>query len=57
MNEQALLGCSFPLIRRIFVFYREDGSLDEIAGRAYANLLLSTEGQKLVDRAGYLPIR
>lgn len=57
MNEQALLDCSFPLIRRIFVFYREDGSLDEIAGRAYANLLLSTEGQKLVDRAGYLPIR
>lgn len=57
VNKQALLDGSYPLIRRIFVVYREDGSLDEIAGRAYANLLLSTEGQKLVDRAGYLPIR
>lgn len=56
-NKQALLDGSYPLIRRIFVVYREDGSLDEIAGRAYANLLLSVEGQKLVDRAGYLPIR
>lgn len=57
VNQQALLDGSYPLIRRIFVVYREDGSLDEVAGRAYANLLLSTEGQKLVDRAGYVPIR
>jgi len=56
-NKQALQDGSYPLIRRIFVIYRQDGSLDEIAGRAYANLLLSTEGQQLVDRAGYLPIR
>jgi phosphate transport system substrate-binding protein len=57
VNKQVLLDGSYPLIRRIFVVYREDSSLDEIAGRAYANLLLSAEGQKLVDQAGYLPIR
>ena len=57
INKQAVLDGSYPLIRRIFVILREDGEIDELAGRAYANLLLSKQGQALVDRAGYLPIR
>ena len=57
VNKQALLDGTYPLTRRIFVIIRQDGELDELAGRAYVNLLLSSEGQKLVDKAGYLPIR
>lgn len=57
VNKQALLDGTYPLTRRIFVVIREDGELDELAGKAYANMLLSNEGQKLVDQAGYLPIR
>ena len=57
IHKQAILDGSYPLIRRIFVILREDGEIDELAGRAYINLLLSKEGQALVDRAGYLPIR
>jgi phosphate transport system substrate-binding protein len=57
VNKQALLDGTYPLTRRIFVVIREDGELDELAGRAYVNMLLSNEGQKLVDQAGYLPIR
>jgi len=57
VNTQALVDGSYPLIRRIFIIFREDGELDELAGRAYANLLLSREGQMLIDEAGYLPIR
>ena len=57
VNKQALLDGTYPLTRRIFVVIREDGELDELAGRAYVNMLLSSEGQKLVDKAGYLPIR
>lgn len=57
INKQAILDGSYPLIRRIFVILREDGEIDELAGRAYANLLLSQEGQALIDRAGYLPVR
>jgi phosphate transport system substrate-binding protein len=45
------------LIRRIFVIVREDGAIDQLAGKAYVNLLLSQEGQALIDKAGYLPIR
>lgn len=57
VNKQAILDGSYPLIRRIFVILREDGEIDELAGRAYVNLLLSKEGQALIDKAGYLPIR
>ena len=57
INKQAVLDGSYPLIRRVFVILREDGEIDELAGRAYVNLLLSQEGQALIDRAGYLPVR
>ena len=57
VNKQAILDGSYPLIRRIFVVLREDGEIDELAGRAYVNLLLSEEGQTSIDKAGYLPIR
>lgn len=57
INKQAILDGSYPLIRRIFVILREDGEIDELAGRAYVNLLLSEQGQTLIDKAGYLPVR
>ncbi len=57
INKQAILDGSYPLIRRIFVILREDGEIDELAGRAYVNLLLSEQGQALIDKAGYLPVR
>ena len=57
INKQAIVDASYPLIRRIFIILREDGEIDELAGRAYVNLLLSKESQTLIDQAGYLPIR
>lgn len=47
----------YPITRRLFVVVRKDGKLDEQAGNAYANLLLSDEGQKLVEEAGLVPLR
>ena len=47
----------YPLTRRLFVVIKRDRTLDEQAGVAYVNLLLSDEGQKLVDQAGLVPIR
>lgn len=57
INKQVILNGSYPLIRRIFVIVREDGEIDQLAGRAYVNLLLSQEGQALINKAGYVPIR
>jgi phosphate transport system substrate-binding protein len=56
VNRAALADNSYPLSQQIFVVFRQDGTLDEVAGVAYANLLLSNKGKTLMEQAGYLPI-
>jgi len=36
-------------------FAKQGGGIDEKAGIAFANLLLSDKGQRLVEEAGYVP--
>jgi phosphate transport system substrate-binding protein len=57
INKMVLQDGTYPVMQRVFVVVRQDDTLDELAGIAYANLLLSEKGQILIDRAGYLPIR
>lgn len=57
INEKAFADASYPITRRLFVIIKRDGKLDEQAGVAYANMLLSDEGQKLAEQAGFVPIR
>jgi phosphate transport system substrate-binding protein len=39
------------------VIIKEDGQIDQQAGEAYANLLLTNEGQELISNAGFVRIR
>jgi phosphate transport system substrate-binding protein len=57
MNLRVIMDGSYPITRRLFIIIKRDGSLDEQAAVAYANLFLSDEGQKLVREAGFAPIR
>ncbi|MGL4882257.1 MAG: PstS family phosphate ABC transporter substrate-binding protein, partial [Waterburya sp.] len=57
VNSSAFQDGSYPLTRRFFIVIRRDGSLDEQAGLAYINLLLSQEGQQITEQVGYAPIR
>jgi phosphate transport system substrate-binding protein len=57
VNEAAIADGSYPITRRLFVIIRRDGRLDEQAGVAYANMLLSKEGQDLIRVAGFAPVR
>lgn len=57
VNNNAFIDNSYPITRRLFVVLKRDGRLDEQAGVAYANLLLSDEGQQLVKQAGFVSIR
>jgi phosphate transport system substrate-binding protein len=57
VNETAIADGSYPITRRLFVIIRRDGRLDEQAGVAYANLMLSKEGQNLIRAAGFAPVR
>lgn len=57
INLAALQNGDYPLTRRLFVIVREDGQLDQQAGETYANLLLTQEGQELLQQAGFVAIR
>ncbi|NEP77987.1 MAG: CHAT domain-containing protein [Okeania sp. SIO3C4] len=56
-NLEAFENGTYPISRRLFVIVKKDGSFDEKAGEAYGKLLLTDEGQKLIEEAGYSPIR
>ena len=47
----------YPLTRRLFVIVKENGQDDEKAGFAYANLLLTNQGQDLISEAGFVRIK
>lgn len=57
INMDAFRDGSYPLTRRLFVIVKVNGGDDEAAGRAYTNMLLSAEGQALLEAAGFVGIR
>ena len=56
VNVAALRDGTYPITRRLFVVIRRDGSLDQKAGIAYANMLSSVEGQQFIEKAGFAAI-
>jgi phosphate transport system substrate-binding protein len=56
VNATAIRDDSYPLTRRLFVVFRADGTIDEVAALAYVNLLLSKEGQQIFHKAGFVPL-
>lgn len=57
LNELAFQKGEYPITRRLFVIIKQNGQLDEQAGQAYADLLLTDQGQKLIEKAGFVPLR
>jgi phosphate transport system substrate-binding protein len=57
VNTKAFRDGTYPLTRRLFTVIRRDGSIDEQAGVAYSNFLLSKEGQQIIEKAGFVPLR
>jgi ABC-type phosphate transport system substrate-binding protein len=57
INAEALRDGTYPFTRRLFVIIRRDGTPDEKAGVAYANFLLSVDGQKIIEKSGFVAIQ
>jgi len=61
VNKSAFKDNSYPITRRLFIVIKrsnnQENKIDEQAGVAYVNLILSDEGQQLVEQAGFVPIR
>ncbi|MBR8839925.1 MAG: phosphate ABC transporter substrate-binding protein [Stigonema ocellatum SAG 48.90 = DSM 106950] len=47
---------TYPITRRLFVVIKRDGRLDEQSGVAYANMLLTDEGQQIINKAGLVSL-
>jgi phosphate transport system substrate-binding protein len=57
LNPDVLQSGAYPLLRKLSVAIVEDGGSRQQAGEAYANMLLTTQGQKLMRQAGYLNLK
>lgn len=57
LNTEAFQSEQYPLTRQLFVIVKQDNARDQKAGEAYANLLLTDEGQELIRKAGFVRFR
>ncbi|MBD2440665.1 PstS family phosphate ABC transporter substrate-binding protein [Nostoc sp. FACHB-110] len=57
INTDVFQSGQYPITRRLFVIIKQNGQSDEQAGEAYANLLLTDQGQELIAKAGFVRLR
>lgn len=57
INVSAFQSGQYPLTRNLFVIVKQNGAAEQQAGEAYANFLLSPQGQALIAKAGFVSLR
>lgn len=57
LNAEAFKSGQYPITRRLFVIVKQNGQDDQQAGEVYAKLLLTTQGQEWISKAGFVSIR
>jgi serine/threonine-protein kinase len=56
LNQAAFQQGKYPLTRNLFVVLKQNGQIEQQAGEAYANLLLTGYAQELISKAGFVPL-
>jgi phosphate transport system substrate-binding protein len=57
LNTQVFRSGNYAITRNLFVIVKQNGQTDQQAGEAYANWLLTPDGQKLIEKAGFVRIK
>lgn len=57
LNGSAIQSDQYPVTRRLFVITKENNQTEQKAGEAYANLLLTNQGQESIVKSGFVRIR
>jgi phosphate transport system substrate-binding protein len=57
INLEAIQSGKYPLTLYLYVVVKQNNDTEERAGEAYANFLLTEQGQQLLEQAGYVRIR
>jgi phosphate transport system substrate-binding protein len=57
LNTEVIKNGSYPITSKLFVIIKRNKGREEKAGEAYARLLLTDQGQKAIEQAGFIPVR
>lgn len=57
LNIDAFQTGQYPITRNLFVVVKQNDQIDQQAGEAYANFLLTQQGQELIAQTGFVKIR
>lgn len=57
VNTDVFRSGEYPMSRRLFVIVKQNGGFEQQVGEAYAKLLLTDQGQKLITQAGFVNLR
>ncbi len=57
INPAVIKNQLYPLTRKIYVVTKADGTDRQKAGEAYANLLMTQQGQELLEKSGFVSIK
>ena len=56
LNAQVLRTAQYPLTHYLYVIFRQGEDDKSPIGQAYANFLLTPQGQKLISKTGFVPL-
>jgi len=57
LHTEAFATGSYPLTRQLFVVIQQNGQVEQQAGEAYTQFLLSQEGQQLIAASDFVKLR
>lgn len=57
LNSEAFRNGRYPNTRQLYAIVKQNGQIEQQAGEAYANMLLTAQGQELIEKAGFVKIR
>ena len=57
INYDDFRNGNYPITRNLFVIIKQNGQSEEQAGKAYADWLLTDQGQELIENAGFIRIK
>ncbi|MEH2282342.1 MAG: substrate-binding domain-containing protein [Nostoc sp.] len=57
LNTQAIKNGSYPMIANLFVIIKQNKGREQQIGNAYTNLLLTDQGQRAIEQAGFVGVR
>lgn len=57
LNRAAFNSGDYPITRQLFVIVKQNEQLEQVVGEAYSNLLLTNQGQELIEYAGFVRTR